>query len=133
MSSWLRYLTSSTRNGCPTNSVLSPRRGTPLPTYIVNGTRDPVASTRKPWNVPAGTLTDSGAPTLNVSTLIAFSLGVKNVIVNVFPGASGRAGTTNGTAFSSIVPGGRTVSTSNRFTQPSCCGAELDPLTRPAA
>src|SRR2546428_5469601 len=133
MSPWWRCLSSPPRHAHPPNSVLRTRGGTPLPTYIVNGTRDPVAATRKPWNVPAGTLTDSGAPTLNVSTLIAFSLGVKNVIVNVFPGASGRAGTTNGTAFSSIVPGGRTVSTSNRFTEPSCCGAELDPLTRPAA
>src|SRR2546422_8180814 len=72
------YLTSSTKNGCPTNSVLSTRRGVSAPTYIVNGTREPVTSIRNPWNVPAGTLTASGAPTLNVSTLMAFSLGVRS-------------------------------------------------------
>src|SRR2546422_2840386 len=62
------YLRSSTKNGCPTNSVLSTRRGVSAPTYIVNGTREPVTTIRNPWNVPAGTVTASGAPTLNVST-----------------------------------------------------------------
>src|SRR6267143_4276963 len=127
------YLTSSTTNGCPTNSVLSRRRGASVPTYIVNGTREPATSTRNPWNVPAGTVTASGAPTLNVSTLMAFSLGVKKVIANVLPAASGSAGTTNGTAFSSTVPGGSAVSTSKRFTEPSGCGAVLVPLTRSPA
>src|SRR5882762_7078626 len=127
------YLTSSTTNGCPTNSVLSTRRGASVPTYIVNGTRDPVTSIRNPWNVPAGTVTASGAPTLKVSTLTAFSLGVKKVTANVLPGASGRAGTTNGTAFSSTVPGGSAVSTSKRLTEPSGCGAALAPFTRPPA
>src|SRR3989441_9340251 len=127
------YLTSSTTNGCPTNSVLSRRRGASVPTYSVNGTREPVTSTRNPWNVPAGTVTASGAPTLNVSTLIAFSLGVKKVSANVLPGASDNAGTTIGTAFSSVVPGGSAVSTSKRFTDPSACGAALVPFTRPPA
>src|SRR5437870_6375952 len=77
------YLTSSTKNGCPTNSVLRRRRGASVPTYIVKGTREPVTSMRNPWNVPAGTVTASGAPTLNVSTLMAFSLGVKKVIAKV--------------------------------------------------
>src|SRR2546425_13219604 len=127
------YLTSSTTNGCPTNSVLSRRRGVSVATYIVNGTREPVTSMRNPWNVPAGTVTASGAPTLKVSTLTAFSLGVKNVIANVLPGASGSAGTTNGTAFSSTVPGGSAVSTAKRCTDPSGCGTALVPFTRPAA
>src|SRR2546427_7842537 len=105
------YLRSSTKNGCPTNSVLSTRRGVSAPTYIVNGTREPVTSIRNPWNVPAGTLTASGAPTLNVSTLMAFSLGVKQVRAKVLPATSGSAGTTNGTAFSSTVPGGDRKST----------------------
>src|SRR6266550_6383602 len=127
------YLTSSTTNGCPTNSVLRRRRSASVPTYMVNGTRDPVTSMRNPGNVPAGTVTASGALTLNVSTLMTFSLGVKKVIANVLPGASGRAGTTNGTAFSSTVPGGSTVSMSKRFTEPSGCAAALEPFTRPAA
>src|SRR5881392_3490971 len=42
------YLTSSTTNGCPTNSVLRSRRGVSVPTYIVNGTREPVTSIRNP-------------------------------------------------------------------------------------
>src|SRR5439155_19309628 len=88
------YLTSSTKNGCPTNSVLSTRRVRLAPTYIVNGRREPVTSIRNPWNVPAGTVTASGAPTLNVSTLMAFSLGVKQVRAKVLPAASGSAGTT---------------------------------------
>src|SRR2546427_6445996 len=87
------YLRSSTKNGCPTNSVLSTRRGVSAPTYIVNGTREPVTSIRNPWNVPAGTVTASGAPTLNVSTLMAFSLGVKQVRAKVLPATSGSAGT----------------------------------------
>src|SRR5437879_5645280 len=119
------YLRSSTKNGCPANSVLSTRRGVSAPTYIVNGTREPVTSIRNPWNVPAGTVTASGAPTLNVSTLMAFSLGVKQVRAKVLPAASGSAGTTNGTAFSSTVPGGRAVSISKRFTEPSGWGAAL--------
>src|SRR2546425_12308564 len=125
------YLRSSTKNGCPTNSVLSTRRGVSAPTYIVSGPREPVTSIRNPWTVPAGTLTASGAPTLNVSTLMAFSLGVKQVRVKVLPAASGSAGTTNGTAFSSTVPGGRAVSISKRFTEPSGWGAALAPFTRP--
>src|SRR5213596_3487529 len=51
------YLTSSTKNGCPTNSVLRRRRGASVPTYMVKGTREPVTSMRNPWNVPAGTVT----------------------------------------------------------------------------
>src|SRR5438046_7694377 len=127
------YLRSSTRNGGPPNSVLSTRRGGSAPTYIVDGTREPVTSIRNPWNVPAGTVTASGAPTLNVSTLMAFSLGVKQVRAKVLPATSGSAGTTNGTAFSSTVPGGRAVSISKRFTEPSGWGAALAPFTRPLA
>src|ERR1700704_3056261 len=112
------YLTSSTTNGCPTNSVLRTRRGASVPTYIGNGTREPATSIRNPGNAPAGTVTASGAVTLNVSTLMAFSVGVKKVIANVLPGASGSAGTTSGTAFSSTVPGGIAVSMSKRFTEP---------------
>src|SRR5207244_719396 len=67
-SAW-RYLTSSTTNGCPTNSVFSTRRTESVLTYIVNGTRAPLTSIRNPWNVPAGTVTATGAPTVNVSTL----------------------------------------------------------------
>src|SRR5207244_13315137 len=82
------YLTSSTKNGCPTNSVLSMRRGVSAPTYIVNGTREPVTSIRNPWNVPAGTGSASGAATLNVSTWMAFSLGVELVRGKVLEGAA---------------------------------------------
>ena len=95
------------------------RRGVVVLTHIVNGTREPVTSIRNPWNVPAGTVTASGAATLNVSTLRLFSLGVKNVIAIVLPGARGRAGTTNGTAFSSTVPGGSVLSMSKRLIEPS--------------
>src|SRR5438046_9444606 len=109
------YLMSSTTNGCPTNSVLRRRRGASVPTYMVKGTREPVTSMRNPWNVPAGTVTASGAPTLNVSTLMAFSLGVKKVIAKVLQGASGREGTTKGTAFSYSVTVGKDVSISKRY------------------
>src|SRR5437867_439202 len=100
---------------------------------MVNGTRDPVTSMWNAWNVPAGTVTDSGPLTLKVSVFTAFSLGVKNVIATVLPAAKGSAATTNGTAFSSTVPAGSAVSTSNRLTDPSGWGAALDPLTRPPA
>src|SRR5690348_5889465 len=128
-----RYLTSSTTNGWPMNSVFKTLRGESVLTYIVNGTRDPVTSIWYAGNVPAGTVIDAGPVTLNVSTLMAFSLGVKNVRLNDLPEASGRAGTTKGTAFSSTVPGGRVVSMSNRLIEPSCCGEALDPFTRPAS
>src|SRR5881397_204704 len=107
------------------------RRGVVVLTHIVNGTREPVTSIRNPWNVPAGTVTASGALTLNVSTLTTFSLGVKKLRAKVLPAARGSAGTTNGTAFSSTVPGGRAVSISKRFTEPSGWGAALAPFTRP--
>src|SRR5690348_9642789 len=90
-----RYLTSSTTNGCPTNSVFKTLRGESVLTYIVNGTREPVTSIWYAWNVPAGTVTDAGPLTLNVSTLMVFSLGVKKVRLNALPAARGRAGTTN--------------------------------------
>src|SRR5256885_1209966 len=45
-SSVLGYLTSSTTNGWPVNSVLTTRRGVVVVTYITNGTREPVTSTR---------------------------------------------------------------------------------------
>ena len=41
------------------------------------------------------------------------------VIAIVLPGARGRAGTTNGTAFSSTVPGGSVLSMSKRLIEPS--------------
>src|SRR5213593_5074779 len=55
--SGLRYFTSSTTNGCPTNSVFRTRRGVSVLTYIVNGTRAPVTSTRNARNEPAATVT----------------------------------------------------------------------------
>src|SRR2546429_7854680 len=42
----LAYFTSSTMNGCPTNSVFTTLRGVSVVTYIVNGTRDPVTAMR---------------------------------------------------------------------------------------
>src|SRR5207245_152198 len=106
------YFTSSTTNGWPTNSVFKTRRGVSVLTYMVNGTRDPVTAIRYAWNVPAGTVTLSRPPTLKVSVFCEFSLGVKQLSVTDLPGPRGSAGTTNGTAFSSRVPTGSTVSMS---------------------
>src|SRR5882762_8892687 len=115
------------------NSCFTTRCGESTLTYRTNGNFEPVTSTRYAWNVPAGTTTLSGCPTLNVRTLVATSLGVKTVSLSVSPGASARHDPTNGATFSSTIPGGTAVSTGNSCRLPSGCGTRLLPFTRPPA
>src|SRR5207237_1463494 len=82
-----RYFTSSMTAGCPTNSCFTTRWGESTLTYRTSGILGPVTSTRYAWNVPAGTTTVSGCPTLNVRTFVATSLGVKTASRSVWPGA----------------------------------------------
>src|SRR5438105_2951840 len=126
-----RYFTSSMTAGCPTNSCFTTRWGESTLTYRTSGILGPVTSTRYAWNVPAGTTTVSGCPTLNVRTFVATSLGVKTASRSVWPGASTRDDPTSGATFSSTIPGGTAVSTGTCCTLPSGWGTRLLPFTRP--